>query len=110
MMTVERMLSKPEFSREDLVHLLQTRNEEKISLFNKAADIRKAFVEDKVYFRGLIEFSNVCQKNCFYCGIRRDNHLKMKRFFMQPGLRMRTTLVLLYCNQAKTTVLHLLAG
>jgi biotin synthase len=82
MMTVERMLSKPEFSREDLVHLLQTRNEEKTSLFNKAADIRKAFVEDKVYFRGLIEFSNVCQKNCFYCGIRRDNHL-IKRYNLE---------------------------
>ncbi|MBN2262766.1 MAG: [FeFe] hydrogenase H-cluster radical SAM maturase HydE, partial [Prolixibacteraceae bacterium] len=26
-------------------------------------------------FRGLIEFSNVCSKNCFYCGIRNDNQL-----------------------------------
>jgi len=23
--------------------------------------------------RGLIEFSNVCRKNCYYCGIRREN-------------------------------------
>jgi len=28
-----------------------------------------------VYFRGLIEFSNVCTKNCNYCGIRRDSRI-----------------------------------
>ncbi len=32
-------------------------------------------MENKVYFRGLIEFSNICAKNCFYCGIRKDNEL-----------------------------------
>jgi len=26
-----------------------------------------------VYLRGLIEFSNICRKNCYYCGIRREN-------------------------------------
>jgi biotin synthase len=30
-------------------------------------------VNDIVYFRGLIEMSNICTKNCFYCGIRKDN-------------------------------------
>ncbi len=28
---------------------------------------------DKVYMRGLIEFSNYCKNNCFYCGIRANN-------------------------------------
>ena len=28
---------------------------------------------DEVYIRGLIEFTNYCRNNCFYCGIRRDN-------------------------------------
>jgi biotin synthase len=26
-----------------------------------------------VYFRGLIEFTNYCENNCYYCGIRKDN-------------------------------------
>ncbi len=30
-------------------------------------------VGNKVYFRGLIEFSNICAKNCLYCGIRKGN-------------------------------------
>ena len=29
----------------------------------------------EVYFRGLIEISNMCRKNCLYCGIRRGNAL-----------------------------------
>ena len=27
-----------------------------------------------LYIRGLIEFTNYCKNNCYYCGIRRDNH------------------------------------
>ena len=27
-----------------------------------------------VYFRGLFELSNICSKDCLYCGIRRSNH------------------------------------
>lgn len=27
----------------------------------------------RIFFRGIIEFTNICQNNCLYCGIRRDN-------------------------------------
>ena len=27
-----------------------------------------------VYLRGLLEITNYCKNNCFYCGIRADNH------------------------------------
>lgn len=30
-------------------------------------------MESKVFTRGLIEFTNYCKNNCYYCGIRRDN-------------------------------------
>ncbi len=39
----------------------------------KAEEIRKEFYGNKVFIRGLIEISNCCKNNCFYCGIRRDN-------------------------------------
>lgn len=39
-----------------------------------AADsVRRRVYGDRVYIRGLIEFTNYCKNNCFYCGIRRDN-------------------------------------
>ncbi|MGN0395072.1 MAG: [FeFe] hydrogenase H-cluster radical SAM maturase HydE [Coprococcus sp.] len=30
--------------------------------------------ENKIYTRGLIECTNICKNNCYYCGIRKDNH------------------------------------
>jgi biotin synthase len=39
-----------------------------------AADkLRRQNYGDEVYIRGLIEFTNYCKNNCYYCGIRRDN-------------------------------------
>ena len=44
------------------------------ALLAQAADnIRRQYYGDTVYIRGLIEFTNFCKNNCYYCGIRRDN-------------------------------------
>lgn len=42
-------------------------------LFENAAQVRESVYGNKIYIRGLIEFSNYCKNNCLYCGIRRDN-------------------------------------
>lgn len=42
-------------------------------LFSEADKIRRRVYGDEVYIRGLIEFTNYCRNNCFYCGIRADN-------------------------------------
>ena len=42
-------------------------------LRESADNVRRKFYGNKVYIRGLIEISNYCKNNCFYCGIRRDN-------------------------------------
>ena len=42
-------------------------------LFNAAYEVKCRVVGRRVAFRGLIEFGNVCEKNCFYCGIRKGN-------------------------------------
>ncbi|MCX8166544.1 MAG: [FeFe] hydrogenase H-cluster radical SAM maturase HydE [Candidatus Micrarchaeota archaeon] len=62
--------------------LLELNNTQEIEfLKNKTTEITQKFVGNKVYFRGIIEFSNVCEKNCYYCGIRKDNK-KIKRYLM----------------------------
>lgn len=48
-------------------------------LIAKADAVRREFVGDRVYLRGLIEFSNYCRCNCLYCGLRKDN-FKVRRF------------------------------
>ena len=42
-------------------------------LFAEADRIRREVYGDEVYLRGLIEFTNYCANNCYYCGIRAGN-------------------------------------
>lgn len=43
------------------------------TLQNRANEVRKKYYGKKVYLRGLIEISNYCKNNCYYCGIRCGN-------------------------------------
>lgn len=43
------------------------------ALQREADQVRRAVYGSAVYVRGLIEFTNYCRNNCYYCGIRRDN-------------------------------------
>lgn len=42
-------------------------------LYQKADAVRKAHYGTEVYIRGLIECTNYCKNNCYYCGIRCGN-------------------------------------
>jgi biotin synthase len=71
--TIKEILSKENFTKEKIVSLLQSEGEERTLLFKKSAEIKEKYIGNKVWFRGLIEFSNVCSKDCLYCGIRKGN-------------------------------------
>lgn len=73
-MPISDTLLKETFSRADIVSLLSAKEEDRTLLFEHSARLKQQYVGNRVYFRGLIEFSNICHKNCLYCGIRRDNH------------------------------------
>ncbi|HNR95153.1 MAG TPA: [FeFe] hydrogenase H-cluster radical SAM maturase HydE, partial [Kiritimatiellia bacterium] len=69
-------------AREDLGPLLALFEPgDQEALFKAAYAMKLKQVGPKVYFRGIIEYSNICEKNCYYCGIRRDNR-KVRRFQM----------------------------
>lgn len=79
---IKNILDQEEFSKSDLIELMKIDNKEDLDLlFKKAYEVKAKYVGRKVYYRGLIEISNKCIKNCKYCGIRRDNH-KVERFSM----------------------------
>ncbi len=61
-------------SKKELVELINI-NFKKPDLLmrEEAIKVRKKYYGDKVYIRGLIEFTNYCSKNCFYCGINASN-------------------------------------
>lgn len=71
--TVSDILKKDTFSREDIITLLESVGADRTLLFKKSSEIKGKYIGNKVWFRGLIEFSNVCGKDCLYCGIRKGN-------------------------------------
>ncbi|MCL2373004.1 MAG: [FeFe] hydrogenase H-cluster radical SAM maturase HydE [Defluviitaleaceae bacterium] len=71
---VKEILAKPEYSREDLLYFMKlTDNQQLQLLYDAAHEMKKTHVGKKAYYRGLIEFSNICTKDCFYCGIRKSS-------------------------------------
>jgi biotin synthase len=72
-LTIKDILEQEELSRENIISLLESEGEDRTHLFKKSAEVKEKYIGKKVWFRGLIEFSNVCGKNCLYCGIRKGN-------------------------------------
>lgn len=71
--TISHILTQEKFSKSDIATLLGADENDRKLIFEKAAAVKEAYVGNKVYYRGLVEFSNLCGKNCYYCGIRAGN-------------------------------------
>ena len=69
---VEKLSTQRNLHDHELKTLLETNSIDE-ALFRIANHRRKEIYGDDVYIRGLIEFTNYCRNNCYYCGIRRDN-------------------------------------
>ncbi|MBN1416047.1 MAG: [FeFe] hydrogenase H-cluster radical SAM maturase HydE [Bacteroidales bacterium] len=80
-MNTNDLLKKDCFTTEEIVYLLGANGNDKTLLFESAARCQAENVQNKVYLRGLIEFTNCCSKNCLYCGIRSNNR-QVKRYTM----------------------------
>lgn len=61
-------------TRIEIIRLLASTDEAaENKLFARAREMKKRVFGTRVYLRGLLELSNSCAKDCFYCGIRRGN-------------------------------------
>jgi biotin synthase len=78
---IEKAVACRNLSNKDIVRLLSLTSQDAEMLFAAADSVRKQYVGDEVYLRGIIEFSNYCERNCLYCGLRVGNP-KLQRYRM----------------------------
>lgn len=71
----DSLMGNQKLSKKEYMEILEQWQNQEIAdkLAKEAVRIRKQYYGDKVYTRGLIEFTNYCKNDCYYCGIRRGN-------------------------------------
>lgn len=83
MRDLEKVLNKKKINKRELLELLNLSSTPEIKkLYQAAYRTKLKYVGNTVYFRGLIELSNLCTKNCYYCGIRKSN-TKNERYTLE---------------------------
>ena len=77
---IQKLEKTKDLTDAEFVQLLETMTKEETEeLFSLARKVREREYGKDVYIRGLIEFSNICKNDCFYCGIRKSND-KVERY------------------------------
>ncbi len=81
---IKKLMEDEHPDEETLAELLSIEDPSDCERLHKAAyAVKERGVGPVAYFRGLVEFSNVCTNNCHYCGIRRDRQIN--RYTMTKG-------------------------
>jgi biotin synthase len=71
---INKLEQEKKLTGEEYLALLHVRDSETTQyLFARATEVRQIYYGKDVYVRGLIEFTNYCRRNCYYCGIRAGN-------------------------------------
>ena len=71
---VDKLYHDRDLSDLGLLTLMECESPEIAAYLNeKARTVRERYYGKDVYIRGLIEFTNFCKNDCYYCGIRRSN-------------------------------------
>lgn len=71
---IEKLYKTNDLSRDELIRLIKQNIKQVDPRLIEVANItREKYYGKKVFFRGLIELSNYCKNDCYYCGIRRSN-------------------------------------
>lgn len=90
---IDKLRQTKTLTKEEWICLIQNRTPELAEyLFEQAREVRIQHYGREVYIRGLIEFTNYCKNDCYYCGIRKSN-VKAERY------RLSKTEILECCKQ-----------
>jgi biotin synthase len=79
---IEKAELTHDLNKEELVLLLKDNSIDE-ELFSAADRVRRKYMGDSVFLRGIIEFSNICKQDCLYCGLRASNK-NITRYRLSP--------------------------
>lgn len=81
---IDKLYEKHTLGVDEYEFLLENRSPDSARyITEKAVEIRESIYGKKVFIRGLIEISNICKNDCFYCGIRKSN-ASCSRYRLSP--------------------------
>ena len=81
---IDKLEREHSLSLTEYEYLLENRSKEATEyLRKKAENVRKSIYGNAVFIRGLIEISNICKNDCFYCGMRKSN-TRCQRYRLTP--------------------------
>lgn len=71
----EKFIKQGQLEQEEYPELLNLyKDPETVGVIRQeAVRIQKKYFGNKIYTRGLVEFTNYCRNDCYYCGIRHSN-------------------------------------
>lgn len=70
---IDRLAKDTVLTKTEYITLLQNRDRCREYLSQTACRVRQKHYGNDIYIRGLIEFTNICRNDCYYCGIRKSN-------------------------------------
>ena len=91
--SIDKLISHELLTKEEFVALLDGNSRKlrkELALYADAA--RRQYFGNRIYIRGLIEFTNYCKNDCLYCGIRHSN-------FHADRYRLSKNDILLCCEE-----------
>ena len=77
---IRRLRRERRLTREEWVTIFETYDREDLDLaMDLARELTQERIGKRIWFRGIVEFSNICKCDCLYCGIRCSNH-RVRRY------------------------------
>lgn len=102
---IEKLNQRHHLESEEWEQLFRTYTEDERKFAeNLAREITVKNFGKNIFFRGIIEFTNICKNDCLYCGIRKSNN-KVERYRLKPEEIMKCCAIG-YENGFRTFVLQ----
>lgn len=71
---IDKLYENNSLDKNEIIYILDNIKENYIEyICHKALKTKEKYYSNKIFIRGLIEFTNHCKNNCYYCGIRCSN-------------------------------------